>query len=131
MTKSKPKSTVKTNKQADPLTHINLGSALDNKRKFAEAEAAFRKAIELKPDYAAAYNNLGNALREQKKLAEAEAAFRKAIELKPDYAEAHNNLGNALTAAEEAGRGGGGLPQGHRTQARLRRGVQQPRHRPE
>src|SRR5262249_61282428 len=64
--------------------------------KVGEAEAAYRKAIQLQPDYALAYNNLGTALRDQKKLAEAEAAYRKAIALQPDYAPAYNNLGNAL-----------------------------------
>jgi Flp pilus assembly protein TadD len=60
------------------------------------AEAAYRKAIEFKPDFADAYYNLGNALRDQRKLAEAEAAFRKAVKFKPDYPEAHCNLGAAL-----------------------------------
>ena len=55
----------------------------------------FRKAIELDPKYADAYNNLGNALRGQKKLDEAIAAYRKAIELDPKYANAHNNLAMA------------------------------------
>jgi Flp pilus assembly protein TadD len=61
-----------------------------------EAEAAFRKAIELRPHYPEAYTNLGNALGGQGKLPEAVAAYRKGIELKPDDAAAHYNLGNAL-----------------------------------
>ena len=73
--------------------HYNLGIALRDQNKLEEAVAAYRKAIELKPDYAEAHYNLGIALRDQKKPAEAEAAFRKAIELKPDYPEAYYNLG--------------------------------------
>jgi tetratricopeptide (TPR) repeat protein len=60
------------------------------------AEAAYRKAIALKPDLAEAHHGLGNALREQRKLAPAEAAYRKAIALKPDYAQAHSNFGIVL-----------------------------------
>ncbi len=52
--------------------------------------------IELKPDYAAAYNNLANALWSHGRLEEAAECCRKALSLRPDFAEAHNNLGNAL-----------------------------------
>ena len=65
-------------------------------RRIPEAVACYRRALELKPDYAEAHNNLGNALKDQGKLDEAVACYRRALELKPDYAEAHNNLGNAL-----------------------------------
>ena len=64
--------------------------------KLDEAVACYRRALELKPDYAEAYNNLGIVLKEQGKLDEAIACFRRALELKPDYAEAHSNLGSAL-----------------------------------
>ena len=64
--------------------------------KLDEAVACYRRALELKPDYAEAHDNLGNALKDQGKLDEAVACYRRALELKPDYAEAHNNLGNAL-----------------------------------
>ena len=61
-----------------------------------EAEASFRRALEIKPDYAEAHSNLGVTLREQGRLTEAEASYRRALEIKPDYAEAHSNLGNIL-----------------------------------
>ena len=51
-----------------------------------------RYAVELKPDYADAYNNLGNALRGCGRLDEAIAAYRRSIELKPDNADAYGNL---------------------------------------
>jgi serine/threonine protein kinase/Flp pilus assembly protein TadD len=67
----------------------------------AEAVAAFRKAIALKPDLelqANAYNCLGVNLDvwENGQRDEAVAAYRKAIELKPDFAPFYSNLGYAL-----------------------------------
>ena len=72
------------------------GQCVEGPGKLDEAVACYRRALELKPDYAEAHNNLGNALKDQGKLDEAVACYRRALELKPDYAEAHNNLGNAL-----------------------------------
>ncbi|MDA8689312.1 tetratricopeptide repeat protein, partial [Rhodobacteraceae bacterium] len=57
---------------------------------------AFQKVINIKPDYAEAYNNLGNPLTGQGKLDEAIAYYQKALSLKPDYSEAYNNMGIAL-----------------------------------
>ena len=57
-----------------------------------EAEASFRQAIALKPDYAEAHSNLGVTLQGLGRLDEAEASFRQAIALKPDYTEAYWNL---------------------------------------
>jgi tetratricopeptide (TPR) repeat protein len=62
----------------------------------AEAVAAHREALRLKPDFPAAHNNLGAALRAQGRLAEAAAAYREAVRLKHDYPEAHCNLAAAL-----------------------------------
>jgi Flp pilus assembly protein TadD len=63
---------------------------------YQEAIPYFRKAIELDPKYAKAYNGLGYALDGQGKYGEAVAADRKAIELNPTNGEAYNNLGAAL-----------------------------------
>jgi Flp pilus assembly protein TadD len=79
-----------------PGVHTNLGIAMHNQGKEADAEAAFRKAIQLNSDYALAHYNLGVVLVAQGKQLEAEAAYRTAIQLKPDYPEAHNNLGSVL-----------------------------------
>ena len=57
-----------------------------DQKKLAEAEAAYRKAIELKPDYAVAYYNLGNALVTRRSWRRRWRPIRKAIELKPDFA---------------------------------------------
>ena len=43
-----------------PELHSNLGNALMDLGRTAEAEASYRRALALRPDYAAAHNNLGN-----------------------------------------------------------------------
>ena len=55
---------------------------------------AYKKAIEIKPDYASAYNNLGNAFR-RVKIDEA-INLQKSQLIKSDYANAYNNMGNVL-----------------------------------
>ena len=87
----------------------------------------FGRAIALKPDFAEAYSNRGMALRELKRLAEALASYDQAIALKPDFAEAHNNRGNALLDPKASRGRAGELRPGDRAEARLCRGVQQPR----
>ena len=73
-----------------------LGAAAAQTGQVNQAINAFKKVIEINPDYPDAYNNMGNALKDQGKFNEAIASFNKALSLKPDYAEAYNNLGNAL-----------------------------------
>ena len=55
---------------------------------------AYEKAIEIKSNYAEAYNNLGNVYQEQRELELATQNYLKAIEIKPTHTVAHNNLGN-------------------------------------
>lgn len=64
-----------------------------------EAEAAYRKAIELDPADAWPWNSLGNLLATKlKRYDEAEVAYHKAIELDPSYAFPWASLGNMLTS---------------------------------
>ena len=78
------------------LAHYDLGMALLDKGAKEQAIAHFRKAIEIKPDYAKARNNLGVALFEEGAKEEAIAQYHKVLEFKPDDAEARSNLGVAL-----------------------------------
>jgi tetratricopeptide (TPR) repeat protein len=55
--------------------------------------ADYTKAIELKPDYIAAYNNRGHAYILKGRFDEAFADLNKAIELEPDYHLAYYNRG--------------------------------------
>jgi tetratricopeptide (TPR) repeat protein len=73
-----------------------LGATLKLLGRLDEAEASYRQAIALKPEFAEFHNNLGNALQQLGRLDEAEASYRQAISLKPDFAEVHNNLGTTL-----------------------------------
>ena len=68
----------------DPEIHNNLGVILFKQQELVDAEKNYKKAIELKPDYAEAYFNHGIVMQ-LGKLEEAEKSFKKAIELKPDY----------------------------------------------
>ena len=58
------------------MAHTNLGIVLMEQKKLAEGVAAFKKAADLKPDFAWSHVNLGKALEEHGKPAEAVAALR-------------------------------------------------------
>src|SRR6185295_10687834 len=45
-----------------PASYFFLGVAANNQKNYGKAEAACRKALDLKPDLANAHANLGNAL---------------------------------------------------------------------
>ena len=73
-----------------------LGNLQQELGRLEDAETSYRKAIELKPDFAIAHSNLGNTLQELGRFEDAEVSFRRGIELKPDFTEAHYNLGEFL-----------------------------------
>ena len=59
-----------------------MGDLLSQTNRFDEAEAAYRKAIELNPKWAGPWVSLGNLLQDRmKRYEEAEVAYRSAIEL--------------------------------------------------
>ena len=62
----------------------NLGVALLNLKRYAQAEDALRYALSMDPQLVAAYYNLGLVLTAGNRREEARAAFRKARELAPD-----------------------------------------------
>jgi tetratricopeptide (TPR) repeat protein len=87
---------------------FDIAYNLQNKFKlYEEAEIAYKKALEIKPDYHEVWNNLGNLLADQlERYEEAEESYKKALEIKPDKHEAWYNLGllfqNQLERYEEA-----------------------------
>lgn len=76
--------------------YFQKGVELVKKQDLAGAEAAFRKAIEINPNFAEAYANLGSVLANQDKLEEAISNFENAVRLKPNIAVLHYLLGRAL-----------------------------------
>jgi tetratricopeptide (TPR) repeat protein len=80
----------------NPAFHVHLGIAAYLRKKHAAAEAAWGKALDLRPECAEAHYCLGNLLEDGQKHGEAEAAYRKAIVFRPDFAEAYTNLARVL-----------------------------------
>jgi tetratricopeptide (TPR) repeat protein len=63
------------------LAWMGFGNTAYAMNRYRVAEAAFRRALELEPDYAPALNNLAQLLSEREALAEAEAFVQRAIEI--------------------------------------------------
>jgi tetratricopeptide (TPR) repeat protein len=64
----------------------------------ASAEEAFRRVIQIDPNFAEAYANLGSILANQNKLAEAVSYLQTAIRLKPNVPEFYYMLSKVLSA---------------------------------
>jgi Flp pilus assembly protein TadD len=79
-----------------PEAWQNLGSALSDLGRPAEAIPCLQKALSLRPGYPMAQLNLGNALWATSRPDAAIRAYRSAIALRPDFAEAHNVLAIVL-----------------------------------
>lgn len=71
------------------LSYLKLG-------RYQEAIAAFKKAIQLNPSSASAYNNLGFALFRVGEYEEARKQYQMSIKLDPYYFKAYSNLGGLL-----------------------------------
>lgn len=82
-----------------PEAHGRLGDLLLSVGRLSDAEAAYKHALTLRPQYPDALHGLGLALQGQARLQEAELAYRLAIAVKPGHVEAHNRLGCLLRDA--------------------------------
>jgi tetratricopeptide (TPR) repeat protein len=78
------------------ITETNLGTALQDRGRSAEALEHFQRALAIQPDYAPAYNNMGVTQRAGGAVDRAIDSYRHALALKGDYPDAHYNLANAL-----------------------------------
>lgn len=72
------------------------GSILRTEKRLEEAEAAFRGAIAVRPDYTEAHVNLGEVLSEQGRNSDAVVALQRALEQDPSNVRARQSLGVAL-----------------------------------
>src|SRR5262245_21852766 len=73
--------------------HIVKGVELYKAGNSIEAEKEFRRAIQINPASAEAYNNLGLALLEMGQVKESVHAFEDALRLRPEFLEARSNIG--------------------------------------
>lgn len=80
-------------------------SALDeDPRSYDEAEALYKKAIELDPKLSIAYTNLGNIRFRRGDVQAAEDLYRRALEVDDRQPEAHYNLGYVMLERGHAAR---------------------------
>ena len=73
----------------------NKGIRAKRSKEWSVATASFRKAVELRPDYAEAWNELGYALRNTGNYPDSIKAYDEALRLKPRFPEALEYLGEA------------------------------------
>ena len=78
------------------MAHYNLGIVLSKQGEAEQAIGHYRRAVDLRPDYAEAHYNLGRLLAEQGRFDDAIAHYEKAAAINPADAEAQNNLGVTL-----------------------------------
>lgn len=71
-------------------------------RKFEQAAGHLRKATDLYPRYAEAFNELGLALQQQDRLSDAQKAFEQAISIDPGWVTPYLNLGSLEMATSQA-----------------------------
>ena len=77
----------------DDVTYFNIGTALLDLHRPAEAMDQLKRAEKINPSFPATYNNLGLASQQMGDLSQARRYFERAIALDPEMATAHFNLG--------------------------------------
>jgi tetratricopeptide (TPR) repeat protein len=76
--------------------YFRLGNARFLEGRYEDANTCFRKAIDLRPDFAEAWSDWGTSLSMLKRLDEAMVNYKKAIELNPNLPEIWTNYGAVL-----------------------------------
>jgi len=86
----------------DTTIGFELGAVFDKQKKFADAEAAFRKILQQEPDNAPALNYIGYMLAERgERLNESVDLLKKALELEPDNGSYLDSLGWAYYKSDK------------------------------
>jgi len=80
--------------RAPSVYHSNLAEMCRRRGRLEEGEVAGRRAVQLDPVNADAWNNLGILLQEAGKFAESRLCLERVLTLQPQNAQAYNNLGN-------------------------------------
>ena len=93
MTPAPPRSRVPPAPSADQ--EYARGLAAVRAKEWSVAEAAFTRAVQMRPAHPEAWNGLGYALRNQGRYPESLRAYDEALRLRPDYPEALEYLGEA------------------------------------
>ena len=75
-----------------PESYLAFSLRLYGDARYIESIAASRRALELRPGYAEAWNNIGAAYNKLGRYEEAAAACEQALRYKPDFELARNNL---------------------------------------
>ena len=75
-----------------PESYLAVSLQLYREERYAEAIAACHTALQLRPDYAEAWNNICAAYNKLGRYEEAAAACEQALRYKPDFELARNNL---------------------------------------
>jgi uncharacterized protein (TIGR03032 family) len=88
-----------------PNARFNLGVALGDAERFAEASACMEEVLRAQPDRVEAYNSLGYLATRQGEPNRAIAYWERAIALRPSYAPAHLSLGLTLLQIGDYERG--------------------------
>jgi tetratricopeptide (TPR) repeat protein/tRNA A-37 threonylcarbamoyl transferase component Bud32 len=83
-------------KSANATDLYTRGETLLELKRYNDALNAYNRAVELRPEYAAAWRGQGNTLLELKRHEDALNAYDKAIQIQPNYLEAWIGRGKAL-----------------------------------
>ncbi len=93
-----------TERPNDAAVFNDLGNLLLLAQKPAEAEAAYRRALELDPDKVSALFNLGLLVHQRGGLKDATELYRRAVKVDPSHAWAHYQLGAVHEALHQRSR---------------------------
>lgn len=96
---------------ADFIAWAKLGTMHAEQKSYAAAETAFRKSLELKPEYTPAWINAGKIRMAQKQYEAAIEVFKHAVSLDPKSARPHQLLGEAYILAKQGSLGAESLNQ--------------------
>jgi len=89
------------NEPTTPESYLVLSLQLYGEERYVESIDASRRALDLRPGYAEAWNNVGAAYNKLGRYEEAAAACEQALRYKPDFELARNNLQYAREKLKE------------------------------